>query len=455
MREDRRGKTVEKDERRGTGGEKREKREERHKHDQDERLENYNQQTQIVWAQGNVNGCLFDGRCAEGEAQFERREKRKESRKNREGRREKREERWEKRETSKGYTSVRRFFTSRHNGALKPGCRKMYLANALQNAVYHCMEVADPRQRYRNKMQLTHHENSALLEREGHQSVSLHVDWIDESTLSIDWSPANERWGRSKRRGGIVAGSAGLIENTEKCWKLHVALHAEEVTPASSGRGYRLQDCMSASESVLSSHLLQCRKCLSPECEFRAPTGWDHCCLYCKAADFIGAGVASLQQQHDWPRWPRGDDRCVWYRVYPLKEWGLVTWMLVHTVAPVLRCEDTRQALQAPAQLDDTSCTAHEVFLVRAARALQKYCITSSAAPTDISSGEHMPELRTESHSADMAGVSAVVVSAEVSDQTTSLPDAAQRTPEASACGSALAEAEGLDVSVAAKTCPQ
>ena len=86
--------------------------------------------------------------------------------------------------------------------------------------------------------------------------------------------------------------------------------------------------------------------------------------------------------------------------------------MLTHTVAPVLMCEDTHQALQAPVQLDDTNRTVHEVFLVRAARALQKYRITSSAVTTDISSDEHMRELRTEAHSADMTGVSAVVVSA-------------------------------------------
>ena len=74
------------------------------------------------------------------------------------------------------------------------------------------------------------------MEREGNQTVSLHVDWIDESIPSIDWSPVNERWGRSQLRGGNVAGSAGLIENKEKFWKLHVALDAEEVTSASSGR---------------------------------------------------------------------------------------------------------------------------------------------------------------------------------------------------------------------------
>ena len=93
-------------------------------------------------------------------------------------------------------------------------------------------------------MQLTLRENSAILEREGHQPVTLHVDWIDETTLSIDWSPVNERWGRSQLRGGNVGGSAGLIEENHKFWKLHVVLHGGEVTSASSGLGSRFQDRM-------------------------------------------------------------------------------------------------------------------------------------------------------------------------------------------------------------------
>ena len=44
-----------------------------------------------------------------------------------------------------------------------------------KNGVYHRMEDSDPRRRYRNKMQLTLHEGSALLEREGQQPVTLHV----------------------------------------------------------------------------------------------------------------------------------------------------------------------------------------------------------------------------------------------------------------------------------------
>ena len=56
---------------------------------------------------------------------------------------------------------------------------------------------------------------------------------------------------------------------------------------------------MNDSEDVLSSHLLQCRKCLTAECEFRAPTGYDHCCWYCKTQDLTGARVAGPQQQDD------------------------------------------------------------------------------------------------------------------------------------------------------------
>ena len=43
-----------------------------------------------------------------------------------------------------------------------------------KNCVYHRMEQSDPRRRYRNKMQLTLREGSALLEREGQQLVTLH-----------------------------------------------------------------------------------------------------------------------------------------------------------------------------------------------------------------------------------------------------------------------------------------
>ena len=61
-------------------------------------------------------------------------------------------------------------------------------------------------------MQLTLREGSAFMEIEGQQPVTLHVDWMDNETLIIDWSPANERWGRSQLRVGSVDGAAGFIE---------------------------------------------------------------------------------------------------------------------------------------------------------------------------------------------------------------------------------------------------
>ena len=64
-------------------------------------------------------------------------------------------------------------------------------------------------------------------------------------------------------------------------------------------------------------------------------------------------------------------------------------------------------------------------------------------------------ELPTEAHSAVITGDSAAVVRAEVSEQSTSLPGAVQRAAETIAFGSALAEAEGLDVSVETKACPR
>ena len=158
---------------------------------------------------------------------------------------------------------------------------------------------------------------------------------------------------------------------------------------------------------------------------------------------------------HDWPRWARGDDHCIWYRVYPQSEWKLVTWMLTHTVDPERMWEDAGMTTPALEQVPDTTRAVHEVFLVRATRALQKYRITSSSVPTDVSLGEHMRELPSEAHSADITGVSAAVVKAEVSEQSTSLHGPVQRAAETIAFGSALAEAEGLDVSVETKTCPQ
>ena len=81
-----------------------------------------------------------------------------------------------------------------------------------KNCVYHRMEQSDPSRRYRNKMRLTLREGSALLEREGQQPVTLHLDWMDNETLIIDWSSANERWGRNQLRVGSVDGAAGFIK---------------------------------------------------------------------------------------------------------------------------------------------------------------------------------------------------------------------------------------------------
>ena len=112
----------------------------------------------------------------------------------------------------------------------------MSLADVLNNFVYHRMEDLGPRERYRNKMQLCLRDNSALLEREDHHPVTLHVEWVDKGTLCIDWSPVNKSWGRNQLRGGSVARAAGLIEEHNKFWKQHASLPAEGVTSASGGR---------------------------------------------------------------------------------------------------------------------------------------------------------------------------------------------------------------------------
>ena len=72
--------------------------------------------------------------------------------------------------------------------------------------------------------------------------------------------------------------------------------HCIEVSASSAPRS-RFYDRINASEEVLSSPLLQCRKCLTPQCEFRAPTGYDHCCWYCKTQNLTRAGVASQQEE--------------------------------------------------------------------------------------------------------------------------------------------------------------
>ena len=115
------------------------------------------------------------------------------------------------------------------------------------NCVYHRMEQSNPRRWYRNKMQLTLREGFALLERDGQQAVTLHVDWMGNETLIIDWSPANERWGRSQLRVDSTEGAAGRIEEYNKLWNLHAACPVEEVTSASGGHGSRIHVRINAS----------------------------------------------------------------------------------------------------------------------------------------------------------------------------------------------------------------
>ena len=167
-------------------------------------------------------------------------------------------------------------------------------------------------------MQLTLHEGSALLEREGHQPVTLHVDRTDNETFIIDWSPANDRWGQSELRFGSIEGAAGLIEEEKKFWKLHAALPAGKVTSASGGRESRIQVCMNASEDVLASRLLPCRKCQNPDCEFRASKGFGHCCWYCKTRDRTGAGASCAQQQGDAQTEDGHDPACSCLRMHVL-----------------------------------------------------------------------------------------------------------------------------------------
>ena len=155
--------------------------------------------------------------------------------------------------------------------------------NVHQNLVYWRMEEADPSKRFRNNMQLMLLGGDvARLEKDGREPISLHVDWMDDNTLRIDWTPANKNWGSSVVRLGHVSGVPGLIEDAAKFWKLADWLPAGGEEVSTSGRGTRSQVCLTVSEAVLASGLLPCRKCRTPACEFRAPQGYDHCCRNCK-----------------------------------------------------------------------------------------------------------------------------------------------------------------------------
>ena len=123
--------------------------------------------------------------------------------------------------------------------------------NVHQNLVYWRMEEAEPSKRFRNGMQLMLLGGDvARLEKDGREPISLPVDWMDDNTLRIDWTPAKKNWGSSVVRLGHVSGVPGLIEDAAKFWKLADWLPAggEEVstkrqmiapasTPAAAGTG--------------------------------------------------------------------------------------------------------------------------------------------------------------------------------------------------------------------------
>ena len=64
----------------------------------------------------------------------------------------------------------------------------------------------------------------ARLEKDGREPISLHVDWMDDNTLRIDWTPANKNWGSSVVRLGHVSGVPGLIEDEAKFWNFAFSL---------------------------------------------------------------------------------------------------------------------------------------------------------------------------------------------------------------------------------------
>jgi len=207
-------------------------------------------------------------------------------------------------------------------------------------------------------MQLTLHEGSALLEREGHQPVTLHVDRTDKETFIIDWSPANDRWGQSELRFGSIAGAAGLIEDENKFWKLHAALPAGEVTSASSERESRKKVCMNASEDVLSSRLLPCRKCWDPDCEFRAPQGFDYCCWYCETRNRTGAGAPCAQQQLDTQTEDGHDPACSRLRMHVLAR---ARWQLLKLTA---EAQTEAACLVVPPRRLDTASKVHPAAVI-------------------------------------------------------------------------------------------
>ena len=129
--------------------------------------------------------------------------------------------------------------------------------------------------------------------------MTLHVDWADNETFIIDWSPANDRWGQSQLRFGSREGASRLIEEENKFWKLHAALPVEEVASASGGHECWIKVCMNDSEEVLTSELLSCRKCQTRGCAYSTPKGYQHCCRDCMARDRARAGASCAQEQVD------------------------------------------------------------------------------------------------------------------------------------------------------------
>ena len=174
---------------------------------------------------------------------------------------------------------------------------------------------------------------------------------------------------------------------------------------------------------------------------------------------------------YDWPRWDRGDDHCIWYRVYPHGEWDLVRWMLTQTVAPMLPGEGSRLATEAPQQHTPTSLTAHEVFLNRAAKALHECCMKSPlldrGAASAITLEGNLPTqdqsetLKTAANLSPLTVDSAAVDEVEVPEEFSSLAVAVDGPADPSCFKPPVIEAQRLDqslstaVTVVRKACPR
>ena len=163
---------------------------------------------------------------------------------------------------------------------------------------------------------------------------------------------------QSELRVGSIAGAAGLIEEEKKFWKLHAALPAGEETSASGGRESRIQVCMNASEDVLASRLLPCRKCRNPDCEFRAPKGFGHCCWYCKTRDRTRAGASCAQQQGDAQTEDGHDPACSRLRMHVLAR---ARWQFLKLTA---EAKAEAACLVVPPQQLDTASKVHPAAVI-------------------------------------------------------------------------------------------